>query len=192
MSYLRHACTDKGHVCPSTAVEGTDAIRLYRYVPARTGHGSAGSVPHFISPLMIPQNKLYVPNDSAVFGAALLSQCFLPVRVSNGTARTSDRWQLSVSRREKEEPIVVMIFFSSHLLFETCKRPGTKEEYQLYRLRYLRAEQIEKKRPCFFLPFRFTERNAKTFQWMIVAQYCTQFHECVESTGKLVIALMNR
>lgn len=29
MSYLRDVCADKGHVCPSTAVEGTDAIRLY-------------------------------------------------------------------------------------------------------------------------------------------------------------------
>lgn len=96
------------------------------YVPVPTGHGSAGNVPHFISPLMIPQNKLYVPDDSTVFGAALLSQCFLSVRVSDRTARTSDRWQLSVSRREKEEPIVVMIFFSSHLLFETCKDPAPR------------------------------------------------------------------
>lgn len=90
--HLRDVCVDKGqHGCPPTAVDGTDAISLYTW-PVRAGHGSAGAVPHFISPLMIPQNKLYVPDDSAVFGAALLSQCFLRVPVSARTAKTPDRW----------------------------------------------------------------------------------------------------
>lgn len=103
------------------------------YVPVEpdTVAPQAG-VPHFISPLMIPQNKLYVPDNSAVFGAALLSRCFLPARVWCRTAKTPDRWQLSVSRREEEGPIAVMIFFSSHLLFPKPSRrlaPRTNTNY---------------------------------------------------------------
>lgn len=44
MSYLRHVRADKGHVCPSTAVEGTDAIRLYtcsNRTRLRTGNRAA-------------------------------------------------------------------------------------------------------------------------------------------------------
>lgn len=132
MSYLRHVCADKGHVCPSTAVEGTDAIRLYTCL-FQPDTVAQGSVPHFISPLMIPQNKLYVPDDSAVFGAALLSQCFLPVRVSDWTARTS-RQVATIgleTRKRRRTDLRYDIFFVTPFV-RNLQRLGTADEYQLH------------------------------------------------------------
>lgn len=90
------------------------------------------------------------PDGSPVFGAALLSQRFLPVLGgSDRTARTTDRWQLSVSRREKEEePIVVMIFFSSHLLF-----PTPRTNTNLYYILLFRFVLEKKEKGAFLCPF---------------------------------------
>lgn len=125
MSYLRDVCADKGHVCPSTAVEGTDAIRLYTCSNRTRLRGDRAAF-YFTS--NDSSKQALCPRTARPYLARRFYRnvfC-LSVRGSDRTARTSDRWQLSVSRREKEEPIVVMIFFSSHLLFPT---PRTNTNY---------------------------------------------------------------
>lgn len=92
---------EEGRVHFWLSVEGSGAIRLYTRLPVHSAHrtsGSKGSAPHFISPLMIPQNKLHVQDGYAVFGAALLSQCFLLARGAYRTTATSDRWEVSLSK----------------------------------------------------------------------------------------------
>ena len=82
---------------------------------------------------MIPQNKLYVLDDSAVFGAALLSQCFLPVRVSDGTARTS-RQVATIgleTRKRRRTDLRYDIFFVTPFV-RNLQRLGTADEYQLH------------------------------------------------------------
>lgn len=110
MSYLRDVCADKGHVCPSTAVEGTDAIRLYTCSNRTRLRGDRAAF-YFTS--NDSSKQALCPRTARPYLARRFYRnvfC-LSVRGSDRTARTSDRWQLSVSRREKEEPIVVMIFF---------------------------------------------------------------------------------
>lgn len=120
MSYLRHVCADKGHVCPSTAVEGTDAIRLYT-CPCSNRTRLRGDRAAFYFTSNDSSKQALCPRTTRPYLARRFYRnvfCLSFVAL-DGTARTTDRWQLSVSRREKEEPIVVMIFFSSHLLFPT-------------------------------------------------------------------------
>lgn len=120
MSYLRHVCADKGHVCPSTAVEGTDAIRLYT-CPCSNRTRLRGDRAAFYFTSNDSSKQALCPRTARPY---LARRFYRNVFCLSSVARTerretSDRWQLSVSRREKEEPIVVMIFFSSHLLFPT-------------------------------------------------------------------------
>lgn len=104
-----------------------------------------------------------------------------------------DRWQLSVSRREKEEePIFVMIFFSSHLLFETCKDSATANEYQLHpaslfascmSIKRKKKEEKKRNRPdspssAFSSSRQRSKRNAKN-EFDVNdhdARFCTRIH----------------
>lgn len=169
MSYLRHVCADKGHVCPSTAVEGTDAIRLYT-CPCSNRTRLRGDRAAFYFTSNDSSKQALCPRTTRPYLARRFYRnvfCLSFVAL-DGTARTTDRWQLSVSRREKEEPIVVMIFFSSHLLFPTFEdRERIPILYIYTRPRdYLRAaSELKKTRGLFLCPpspfFSRSRRNSR-------------------------------
>ena len=122
MSYLRHVRADKGHVCPSTAVEGTDAIRLYtcsNRTRLRTGNRAA---------------FYFTSNDSS-------KQALCPRTARPYLARR-------FYREKEEEPIVVMIFFSSHLLF-----PTPRTNTNLYYILLFRFVLEKKGKGAFLCPF---------------------------------------
>lgn len=158
MSYLRHVCADKGHVCPSTAVEDTDAIRLYT-CPCSNRTRLRGDRAAFYFTSNDSSKQALCPRTTRPYLARRFYRnvfCLSFVAL-DGTARTTDRWQLSVSRREKEEPIVVMIFFSSHLLFPTFEDRERIPILYIYiytRPRdYLRAaSELKKTRGLFLCP----------------------------------------
>lgn len=140
MSYLRDVCADKGHVCPSTAVEGTDAIRLYTCSNRTRLRGDRAAF-YFTS--NDSSKQALCPDGSPVFGAALLSQCFLPVRPWLGQNGENLRQvaTIGLETRKRRTDRRYDIFFITPFV------PNTANEYQLlYRPRDYFARVGEKRR----------------------------------------------